>query len=168
MTKRLVVSIAIVLLAGCSAYSAQKSSANVEESFSRSESTAPAGDEAILSEFQTRPTGIKQATIISELDIYKLDLSSQGKYNCCVEPSCNECAINHGECVCRIAIREGGPCCGECTGAWLDGRGTVPGLDKEDILRNLGESANLYTRGSEATEEQEKKKDESEHEHPQH
>ena len=143
MRKNLILPIVVLLFTGCSAYQAQKASGQTEESFSRSEAVQPKGDEKILAEFETKPTGIKQATIISELDIYKLDLASQGKYNCCVEPSCNECAINHGECVCRFAIKKGGPCCGECTGAWLDGRGAVPGIDKEEILKNLGEAARI-------------------------
>ncbi|MBW3671169.1 MAG: hypothetical protein KY432_05790 [Acidobacteria bacterium] len=81
------------------------------------------------------------------MEIYKQELAAQGKYDCCVKPGCNECVLQRGECQCRIGVEKGGPCCGECTAAWIEGRGDVAGLDKEEVLRNLGCYRELYEGG---------------------
>ncbi len=75
------------------------------------------------------------AEVRGEVQATKRRLREQGKYDCCVMPACNQCLLEYGECHCRQTVeKEGGPCCGECTEAWLEGRGTVEGIDPWELL----------------------------------
>jgi hypothetical protein len=74
------------------------------------------------------------ARIRGEVEEVKTDLHQQGRYECCVEPACTECLLKFGECHCREAVRQEGPCCGECTEAWIEGRGTVEGVTAWELL----------------------------------
>jgi hypothetical protein len=75
------------------------------------------------------------AEVRGEVQATKRALREAGKYECCVMPACNQCLLKDGECHCRRAVeKEGGPCCGECTEAWLEGRGVVEGIDPWELL----------------------------------
>ena len=74
------------------------------------------------------------ARIRGEVEEVKTTLAQQGKYACCVEPPCTECLLRYGECHCRDAVRKSGPCCGECTEAWIEGRGAGEGVKAWDLL----------------------------------
>ncbi|HXO22557.1 MAG TPA: hypothetical protein VOA87_21760 [Thermoanaerobaculia bacterium] len=71
----------------------------------------------------------------SEVAETKRTLAQQGKYRCCVKPACNECLLKRGECHCRDVVAKQGPCCGECTEAWIEGRGAVEGVTALELLR---------------------------------
>ena len=80
------------------------------------------------------PSDARIARIQGEVEQVKADLARQGRYACCVEPPCTQCLLKYGECHCREAIRKEGPCCGECTEAWIEGRGAVEGVTAWELL----------------------------------
>ncbi|HEX5758725.1 MAG TPA: hypothetical protein VF121_05985 [Thermoanaerobaculia bacterium] len=82
----------------------------------------------------TAPEDGRLAAVRGEVEAVKRALHAEGKYACCVEPACNQCLLEYGECHCREAVAENGPCCGECTEAWLEGRGVVEGIDPWELL----------------------------------
>jgi hypothetical protein len=144
----------VLLLSSCAAYNAQHASAAPAKSRSASSSTdsaAPAAparkvnvDKAVVDSFEAHPLDEKQALLISEIDKYRNELESNGQYDCCVKPACRQCALTAGECHCRLVISKNGPCCGECTQAWVEGRGDAPGVDREKVLEHLGCVRELY------------------------
>jgi hypothetical protein len=95
---------------------------------------AAARAEAPSAEFRRLGTPDQLAHVHGEIDALKQSLGQEGKYACCVEPWCNQCLLRDGECHCREQVRAEGPCCGECTEAWLDGRGAVEGVDAWELL----------------------------------
>jgi hypothetical protein len=101
-------------------------------------------DDKLVASFDEQPLAIKQAMLISEIDRYQAELKANGKYDCCVTPACRQCAITAGECHCRHVIDANGPCCGECTQSWVEGRGNTAGVDREKVLEHLGCVRELY------------------------
>ncbi len=69
----------------------------------------------------------------AKLDAAKKKLASQGKYSCCVKPSCDTCARRNGSCKCAANVAAGKGACGECQGGWLAGRGAIPGVDPKSV-----------------------------------
>jgi hypothetical protein len=142
--RKLVALLAFVLLFSCAAYKAQH--AGTDPNTTRAEAAArnvPA-DDKVVAAFSEQPLGFKQAILISELDHYRDELKANGKYDCCVKPACRQCAMTAGECHCRKVIDANGPCCGECTQAWVEGRGNAAGIDREKVLAHLGCVRELY------------------------
>lgn len=68
------------------------------------------------------------------LDAAKRKLTTQGKYTCCVKPSCDLCARRKGRCDCAATAAAGKGACGECAAGWLAGRGTLPGVKTAGVL----------------------------------
>ena len=138
--KRLAFAVSAVLLfSSCAAYKAQHSTP--------SETAAHQGahvDPAVAAAFNSDPLSTKQAMLISELDKFQAELKANGLYDCCVKPACRQCALTAGECHCRAVIDASGPCCGECTQSWVEGRGNTAGVDREKVLEHLGCVRELY------------------------
>ena len=139
---------AAFLLTTCAAYHAQhgvsmsaSSGALVPSASEGSEAPAPAPAPAPAS---TDPLDVRQAALNAEVSKYMADLEANGRYECCVKPACRQCALSAGECHCRRVIDANGPCCGECTQAWVDGRGVAEGVDREKVLEHLGCVRELY------------------------
>jgi hypothetical protein len=135
----------LFLLTTCAAYKAQHG--GVDHNTTRSEKAAREEvkfDPKALDTFDTEPLAMKQAMLISEIDKYQAELKAEGKYDCCVKPACRQCAITAGECHCRKVIDASGPCCGECTQSWVEGRGNTAGVDREKVLEHLGCLRELY------------------------
>ncbi len=133
-----------LLTAACAAYKAQHS--GPDPNTTRTEDVAqkvPVAP-ATTTQFEGQPLALKQAILIAELDKYTADLAANGKYDCCVKPGCRECVIRAGECHCRRVIDANGPCCGECTQSWIEGRGNTAGVDREKVLEHLGCVRELY------------------------
>jgi hypothetical protein len=144
--KRLTIAVsAVLVLCHCAAYKAQH--AGIDVNASRSEAAARA-EVPVLAEtgtaFDAQPLALKQALLISELDRYQAELKANGLYDCCVTPACRQCALTAGECHCRMVIDANGPCCGECTQSWVEGRGNTAGVDREKVLEHLGCVRELY------------------------
>lgn len=135
-----------LLLSGCAAYKAQHSGADVNTT--RSEAAireeTPALNPAVAAAFDNEPLSTKQALLISEIDKFQAELKANGLYDCCVAPACRQCALTAGECHCRMVIDANGPCCGECTQSWVEGRGITAGVDREKVLEHLGCVRELY------------------------
>jgi hypothetical protein len=148
--KTLVLSLsAAMLLSSCAAYRAQHATAAAASprstsTGSESSSPAPLPDAKTLAAFESQPLAVKQSMLISELDRYVDELKAAGQYDCCVKPACRQCAISAGECHCRQVIDANGPCCGECTQSWVEGRGNTAGVDREQVLAHLGCVRELY------------------------
>ncbi len=53
----------------------------------------------------------------------KSELTRQGKYDCCIEEPCNQCALDHQSCPCDSDLKNGKPVCPECYGGWQRGEG---------------------------------------------
>jgi hypothetical protein len=100
-------------------------------------SAAPMAAELVPSapppEFLAQSTADQLARVSGEIAAVKQRLDAEGKYNCCVEPACDLCLLERGECHCHREVQHAGPC-GECTAAWAAGRGALPGVDAWDIL----------------------------------
>jgi hypothetical protein len=124
-------SLALVLTA-CAAYQAQHGggapAAGPEDHDHPAQVQAPSG------EFTELPENVQISRIRGEAEAVKASLAQQGRYLCCVEPACTECLLKYGECHCREAVRKEGPCCGECTEAWVEGRGAVEGVNAWELL----------------------------------
>ena len=134
----------VVFLLTCTAYKAQRTGMDANSTQSEEAARKVAADPKALAAFESQPLAMKQALLISELDKYQSELKANGKYDCCVTPACKQCAISAGECHCRQVIDANGPCCGECTQAWVEGRGNTAGVDRETVLRHLGCVRELY------------------------
>jgi hypothetical protein len=117
-------------LAACAAYQAQhvaRPAAAPEDE--QTASVKPSGEYSELT-----PDG-KVARVRGEVSEVKAQLHRQGKYECCVLPACTECLLKHGECHCADVVRESGPCCGECTESWIEGKGAIEGVDAWELLQ---------------------------------
>jgi len=134
----------LVLFSTCAAYQAQHSGTDSKATHPEEQAKQVKADPAVTAAFEAQPLAHKQAILISELDHYTEELKSNGKYDCCVKPGCRECVIRAGECHCRKVIDANGPCCGECTQSWIEGRGNTAGVDREKVLEHLGCVRELY------------------------
>jgi hypothetical protein len=134
----------LLLFSTCAAYRAQHS--GVDPHTARSEEAAREVkiDSSFVDTFEEQPIATKQALLLSQIDAYREELKADGKYDCCVKPACRQCALSAGECHCREVIDANGPCCGECTQAWVEGRGNTAGVDREKVLEHLGCVRELY------------------------
>ncbi|HVR37600.1 MAG TPA: hypothetical protein VMU84_00780 [Thermoanaerobaculia bacterium] len=143
--KRLALAVAAaVLLSTCAAYKAQHAGPDPNTTRPIESVQKVTSDPHVVASFESQPLGMKQAVLISELDKYMDELKANGKYDCCVKPACRQCAINAGECHCRQVIDASGPCCGECTQSWIEGKGNTAGVDREKVLEHLGCVRELY------------------------
>lgn len=142
---------AAVLLSSCAAYRAQHAPADApapraapatEEAFDMTPPVMP--DSRTTNALASEPLAVKQTMLISEIDRYIDELKQAGQYDCCVKPACRQCAITAGECHCQQVVEKDGPCCGECTQGWVEGRGEIPGVDREQVLAHLGCVRELY------------------------
>lgn len=124
--------LAIVLSAvACAAYHHQHTAA-AQHVFDPAspQAVAPAADD-----FKALPGAAQGARVRGEVEEAKANLAKDGRYRCCVRPTCNECLLKRGECHCRDVAAKKGPCCGECTEAWIEGHGAIEGLDALELLR---------------------------------
>jgi hypothetical protein len=82
-----------------------------------------------------KPTKAQPDLRLSErqLNKAKKELAAQGRYSCCVRPSCDLCARKNGSCNCARNVAAGRGACGECYAAWLAGRGSLKGVDPKSV-----------------------------------
>ena len=134
LARLLVVALALPL-AACAAYRAQHQAAAPAASSHEAVPVAvrPSG------EFSELAPDLQIGRVKGEVKEVEASLAQQGRYSCCVEPPCTECLLRQGECHCRGVVRQGGPSCGECTGAWIEGKGTVEGVTAQDLLERSRE-----------------------------
>jgi hypothetical protein len=117
-------------LAACAAYQAQ----HAASSGGGASPDAHAAAEPPGREYTDLSDDAQTARVRGEVEETKKNLAAKGMYACCVRPTCNECLLKRGHCRCATVARQGGPCCGECTEAWVEGKGVVEGLNAWDLL----------------------------------
>jgi len=141
---RLLALLMSLFLTACAAYQAQHgppraAQAGPEDVSATLEAIRPPGDFTALGD-EAQVSRIK-----GEVEQAKENLARKGQYSCCVRPACSQCLLKYGHCRCREAVKKDGPCCGECTEAWIEGRGAVEGVTAWQILekkRQILEEAN--------------------------
>jgi len=146
---RLLALLMSLFLTACAAYQAQHTppravQAGPEDVSATLEAIRPPGD------FTALDDGAQVSRIKGEVEQAKASLAQKGQYSCCVRPACSQCLLKYGHCHCREAVKKDGPCCGECTEAWIEGRGAVEGVTAWDILekkRKILEEANGKPKG---------------------
>jgi len=141
--KPLAIAVPVVLLfAGCAAYHAQHGI--VDHTNTNTVRTEPPAEQKAVKSFNNDPLALQQSVLLEQIDQFREDLKANGKYDCCVKPACRQCALSAGECHCRQVIDANGPCCGECTQSWVEGKGNTEGVDREKVLEHLGCLRELY------------------------
>ncbi len=101
----------------------------------------------------------KLADIRKQMASAKRELMAAGKYNCCIRPSCDFCALSAGKCPCALNLADGKPVCGTCAGGWAAGYGQVPDIDPATVKAISGETAKMmYGMRAKAYGVKEKKK----------
>src|SRR5687767_1011266 len=144
MKRASAVAVLVVFLTGCTAYKAQRAMPDPNTTRDEQSARQIEADPRAVSAFSSQPVAMKQAILLANLEAYVTELASSGKYDCCVKPGCRQCVLTAGECHCRVVIDANGPCCGECTQAWVEGRGDTAGVDREQVLAHLGCVRELY------------------------
>lgn len=91
-------------------------------------------------EFRKLRSDAQTAQVRGEAEETKQNLATQGHYACCIKPACNECLLRRGECHCRDLVQRQTPC-GECTQAWINGRGAVDGVNAADLVKRKEQEA---------------------------
>lgn len=71
--------------------------------------------------------------IKAELKTVKAELAEQGEYNCCIQPTCDWCALQEGECPCYDNLKAGKPVCPGCGLGWHNGQGVVQGVKASEV-----------------------------------
>src|SRR5215208_1481708 len=129
--------LALAVLGACAAYQHQHGAASGQAASpavaSMGEAAVPAGA-PVSEEFRALSDGAQLTRVRGEVEETKRNLAAKGRYACCVHPSCNECLLHRGECHCRHEVEKNGPCCGECTEAWIEGHGAVEGVNALELL----------------------------------
>ncbi len=146
---RLLALLMSLFLTACAAYQAQHAppravQAGPEDVAATLEAIRPPGDFTALGD------DAQISRIKGEVEQAKENLAGKGQYSCCVRPACSQCLLKYGHCHCREAVKKDGPCCGECTEAWIEGRGAVEGVTAWQILekkRQILEEANGKPKG---------------------
>jgi hypothetical protein len=75
--------------------------------------------------------------IKSRLEAAKARLFDSGNYNCCVQPSCDWCALHEGACDCFANLQAGEAVCPGCGLGWHNGQGIVDGIEARDVKWNI-------------------------------
>jgi hypothetical protein len=73
------------------------------------------------------------ANIKTELKAVKSELTAAGKYNCCVQPACDWCALKEGECPCHDNLLAKKVVCPDCGLGWHNGLGVVKGVKVSQV-----------------------------------
>ncbi len=100
----------------------------------------PAGDPAPVAEPTEVPLDSPEtelAEIKTRLQTAKARLFDEGKYNCCVQPSCDWCALHEGSCDCFANLQAEDAVCPGCGLGWHNGQGIVEGVDAKDVKWNI-------------------------------
>ena len=82
-------------------------------------------------------TGQRLDELKSTLETVKAELNEQGEYNCCVQPSCDWCALHEGSCECFNNLQQGEAVCPGCGLGWHNGQGVVDGVESSSVQWNI-------------------------------
>ena len=90
--------------------------------------------------FADLSTPAQLSEIRSELETAKTAIAAGGDhYHCCIDPTCNWCALHMASCECGHALGEGKPVCPECVLGWRKGKGDMADIDAADVKSALAE-----------------------------
>jgi hypothetical protein len=109
-------------------------------SFLRCAAPEPPVDPAPVAEPAEAPLDSPEkelAQIKTRLETVKTRLFDQGKYNCCVQPSCDWCALHEGSCECFSNLQAEDAVCPGCGLGWHNGQGIVEGVDAKSVKWNI-------------------------------
>lgn len=70
--------------------------------------------------------------------VAKGQLAREGKYKCCIEVPCNQCAMDHQSCPCSENLKAEKPVCPECYGGWQRGEGKDKKINPKDVKTSFG------------------------------
>ncbi|MEO2002817.1 MAG: hypothetical protein ABGY41_01800 [Candidatus Poribacteria bacterium] len=80
------------------------------------------------------------AEVKMDLETTKASIAEGGDhYHCCIDPTCNWCALHMASCECGHALGEGKPVCPECVLGWRKGKGDMADVDAADVKSALTE-----------------------------
>ncbi|MBM4169588.1 MAG: hypothetical protein FJ215_10615 [Ignavibacteria bacterium] len=96
-------------------------------------STETSAHKTKLTEARLQAKGSDLDKIRADLKTAKRSLAREGKYSCCIAPSCDFCALTDGECPCGDNLANGKPVCHECKGGWEAGYGSIEDVRAEDV-----------------------------------
>jgi hypothetical protein len=101
--------------------------------------TKPAAETEAAPEASSTPMSpdAELGQIKTRLEAVKTQLFDQGKYNCCVEPSCDWCALHESACDCFANLQADEAVCPGCGLGWHNGQGIVEGVDASDVKWNI-------------------------------
>lgn len=71
--------------------------------------------------------------IHKKLEKLKTVLAKDGKYSCCIQPSCNFCALTVGKCPCGKNLSMKKPVCPECLAGWKAGQGRLKNVNPDKV-----------------------------------
>ncbi len=71
--------------------------------------------------------------IHKQLEKVKTDLAKEGKYSCCIKPSCDFCAMTMVMCPCGMNLSKDKPVCPECLAGWKAGQGSNKNMDAQKV-----------------------------------
>ena len=71
------------------------------------------------------------------LDEAKRGLKREGKYNCCIDTPCNQCALDHQSCPCYDELKASKPVCPECYAGWQRGEGKDSSIKPSEVKTKL-------------------------------
>jgi hypothetical protein len=80
----------------------------------------------------------------SLVDGAKEMLAADGKYHCCIEDRCDECALEHHNCSCAPDLKAGRGVCSQCYGGWQRGEGDISGIDPKSVKGNFHDHAHEH------------------------
>lgn len=69
-----------------------------------------------------------------------------GMYSCCIDPSCNFCALASGMCPCGDNATTEKGVCGECWLGWKAGQGSLDGVAPDDVQHIHGDMLQMMYR----------------------
>jgi len=71
--------------------------------------------------------------IHKQLEKVKTGLAKDGKYACCIKPTCDFCALTAVKCPCGINLSQNKPVCPECLAGWKSGQGVLKNVDVKKV-----------------------------------
>ncbi|HLB00871.1 MAG TPA: heavy-metal-associated domain-containing protein [Bacteroidota bacterium] len=91
------------------------------------------GEDPAQQKSESGSSNPKLDEIRSGLSKIKDGMMMDGRYACCIAPSCDLCAMAENGCECGNNLAKGKPVCPECKGGWTAGFGTMPDIDPKDV-----------------------------------
>lgn len=88
---------------------------------------------------KTAPPSDRLQAVRAEIQKAKASLVKEGKYRCCVSPSCDWCLLTDEDsaCECMANLKAGKEVCPGCGLGWHNGQGIAKGIEKSRVKWNI-------------------------------